>query len=109
MSLRHILLDGDIFRDPLSFCPERWLKTNPDLDRINSFYVPFSRGTRNCIGINLAYAQVYIVLACVLRRFDLTLYDVIYERDVKAVRDCFIGEPEMNSPGIRVTLKDAVV
>lgn len=51
MSLRHILHNPDIFREPLEFRPERWLKTNPDLDRINKFYVPFSRGTRNCIGI----------------------------------------------------------
>lgn len=51
MSLRHILLNPDIFREPLEFRPERWLKSNPDLDRINKFYVPFSRGTRNCIGI----------------------------------------------------------
>lgn len=51
MSLRHILLNPDIFTDPLSFRPERWLKSNPHLEYINSFYVPFSRGTRNCIGI----------------------------------------------------------
>ena len=109
MSLRHILLNGAIFRDPDAFRPERWLKGDPDLERINGFYVPFSRGTRNCIGINLAYAQVYIVLACVLRRFEMALCDVRYERDVKAVRDCFIGEPQVKSPGVRVTLKDAVV
>lgn len=108
MSLRHILHAPEIFRQPLEFRPERWLDTNPDLERINRFYVPFSRGTRNCIGINLAYAQLYIVLASVLRRFDLSLHDVVYERDVEAVRDCFIGEPQLNSPGVRVTVKDVV-
>jgi len=51
---------------------------------------------------------LYIVLACVLRRFDLSLYDVVYERDIKAVRDCFIGEPRLNSPGVRVTVKEVL-
>ncbi|KAL9634621.1 MAG: hypothetical protein Q9164_003980 [Protoblastenia rupestris] len=109
MSLRHIMHDPSIFSDPLAFRPERWLPTNdnPDLEKINRFYVPFGRGTRNCIGINLAYAQLYIVLARVLRMFELDLYDVVYERDVQAVRDCFIGEPMIGSPGVRVTIKEA--
>jgi cytochrome P450 len=57
MSLRHILHDPDIFESPMEFKPERWLKTNPDLERINRFYVPFSRGTRGCIGIK--YVSVH--------------------------------------------------
>jgi len=44
----------------------------------------------------------------VLRRFDLNLYDVVYERDIMAVRDCFIGEPQMGSPGVRVTARAVV-
>ena len=108
MSLRHILHDPNIFHEPLEFRPERWLESNPDFERIKKFYVPFSQGTRNCIGINLAYAQIYIVLASVLRRFDLSLHDVVYDRDIEAVRDCFIGEPQLNSPGVHVIAKDVV-
>ena len=106
MSLRHILHSPTIFPSPHAFRPERWLKSNPDLERINQFYVPFSRGTRNCIGINLAYAQLYIVLACVLRRYELELFDVSEERDILASRDCFIGEPQLSSPGVRVSMKE---
>jgi len=106
MSLRHILHSPTIFSNPHAFRPERWLKSNPDLERINQFYVPFSRGTRNCIGINLAYAQLYIVLACVLRRYELELFDVSEERDILASRDCFIGEPQLSSPGVRVSMKE---
>jgi len=51
MSLRDILHNPDIFREPLRFLPERWLPTNPDIDMVNKFYVPFSCGTRSCIGI----------------------------------------------------------
>lgn len=57
---------------------------------------------------SLAYAQLYIVLACILRRFDLELAGVLFERDIKAVRDCFIGEPQLSSPGVRVTVKEVL-
>lgn len=56
----------------------------------------------------MAYAQLYIVLACVLRRFDLSLHDVVYERDIEAKRDCFIGEPRLDSSGVHVTAKQVV-
>jgi hypothetical protein len=54
----------------------------------------------------MAYAQLYIVLASVLRRFELQLHDVVYERDVESTRDCFIGEARMESQGVHVTLRD---
>lgn len=53
----------------------------------------------------MAYAQLYIVLAYVLRRFDMCLDDVIYERDIMATRDCFIGEPDLKSHGVHVKVK----
>lgn len=37
---------------------------------MNHFFVPFSKGTRACLGINLAYMELYLVLAYLIRRFD---------------------------------------
>jgi cytochrome P450 len=51
MSLRHILHNDAIFRQAMEFVPERWLKTDPDIKTAERFYVPFSKGSRNCIGI----------------------------------------------------------
>ncbi|KAL8722842.1 MAG: hypothetical protein Q9225_000729 [Loekoesia sp. 1 TL-2023] len=102
MTLRDVLLDPTIFADPNDFKPERWLTDNPDLERINQAYVPFGRGSRMCVGLNFALAELYIVIACLFRRFDLELHDTIRERDVDAVRDCFIGEPSPKSLGVRV-------
>lgn len=56
-------------------------------------------------GDSIAYAQLYIVLACVLRRFEVSDFDVVYERDIKAARDCFIGEPSLESLGVRVKME----
>lgn len=51
MTLRDVLLDSAIFEDPETFRPERWLSSNPELQYLNEFYVPFGRGSRMCIGI----------------------------------------------------------
>ena len=104
---------------------------------MNRLYVPFSRGSRMCLGLryvhhvkivlspmdrgfvastyglanrrlrlhhSLAYAEMYISLAVIFRRFDLQLYKTYRERDVDLVRDCFVGETAKGSPGVRVTL-----
>lgn len=51
MTLRDVLLDPDVFDEPMSFKPERWLSSNPDLLRIMHNYVPFGRGSRMCLGM----------------------------------------------------------
>lgn len=51
MSLRDILHNETIYRQPLEFLPERWLKSDPDVKIAERWYVPFSRGSRNCVGI----------------------------------------------------------
>jgi hypothetical protein len=45
---------------------------------------------------------MYIALAKLLRRFDLVLYDVVWERDMANYRDCFLGEPRDDTKGVRV-------
>ncbi|KAI0159688.1 putative flavonoid 3-hydroxylase [Xylariaceae sp. FL1272] len=102
MTVREILLDPEVFENPLEFRPERWLSTNPDLDRLNRSYVPFGRGNRMCIGLNLGYAELYIVLASLFRRRSMALHDTIKERDVDIVRDCFIGEVSLQTKGVKV-------
>lgn len=105
MTVRDTLLNGDIFENPLEFRPERWLADNPDLPRLNKYYIPFSRGSRMCIGINLAYAELYLVLSSLFRRFDMELFETSFERDVHMVRDGFVGETVPESPGIRVKVR----
>ncbi|KAL5048440.1 hypothetical protein BDW71DRAFT_177694 [Aspergillus fruticulosus] len=67
------------FHLPDDFIPERWL---PDArnDPLSPFYndnravvQPFSVGPRNCIGRNLAFAEMRLILARVLWNFDLEL------------------------------------
>ncbi|GME30911.1 Cytochrome p450 protein [Neofusicoccum parvum] len=61
------------FRDPDSFVPERWLPGGGyDSDR-KEVLQPFSHGPRNCLGKNLAYHEMRIIMANILWHFDLEL------------------------------------
>jgi hypothetical protein len=42
-------LDEDIFPEPTTFKPERWLRD--DCTQLNRYLTPYSRGSRACIGI----------------------------------------------------------
>ncbi|KAH9029234.1 putative P450 monooxygenase [Lactarius pseudohatsudake] len=60
-----------VYSDPDAFIPERWL--GEDAKTHEASLSAFSKGPRSCIGINLAYCELYLVIASVFRRFDLTL------------------------------------
>ncbi|KIA75687.1 hypothetical protein HK57_00502 [Aspergillus ustus] len=61
------------FSDPKQFRPERWL--GEEGQALEQYYIPFSRGTRSCIGTSLAYHEMYSFLAILFSRFDLELVD----------------------------------
>ncbi|KAF2220603.1 putative cytochrome P450 [Elsinoe ampelina] len=102
MTSHFIHLDPTIWPDPFQFEPERWTPdATPGVTKgQKQFLVPFSKGTRGCLGINLTYAQAYLVIAKVFRRFDFDLYETD-RRDVTIVRDCFNGQPYVGSKGVR--------
>ncbi|KAG8162699.1 hypothetical protein KVR01_007177 [Diaporthe batatas] len=63
------------FSDPFAFKPERFLDPEqfPD-DKLDAAQ-PFSTGPRDCIGKNLAYAEMRTILARLLFNFDMELAD----------------------------------
>ncbi|CAI7661785.1 unnamed protein product [Penicillium palitans] len=60
------------FRLPNQFIPERWIGDEFASDNKAAFQ-PFSFGPRNCIGKNLAYHEMRLILAKVLYNFELSL------------------------------------
>ncbi|KIY03562.1 uncharacterized protein Z520_00253 [Fonsecaea multimorphosa CBS 102226] len=56
------------FDNPKTFMPHRWLSTGRD--HLESNLVAFSRGPRSCLGINLAWCELYVAFATMLRRFE---------------------------------------
>ena len=89
-----------IFPEPQVFRPERWLHENQD--RLQHYLIPFTRGTRGCLGVNLAWAMMYLTLASVFRRFDFDLSEVVRERDIDCSKDCIFAAPRSDSKGIIV-------
>ncbi|KAI0517835.1 putative cytochrome P450 [Xylaria bambusicola] len=67
--------DERYWKEPNKFLPERWMGDptyeSDQLDAMQSFSV----GPRNCIGRNLAYAEMRLILAKLIYNFDLTLAD----------------------------------
>jgi len=60
----------EAFGNPRSFIPTRWISDDAAyLKRLEDVAAPFSKGSRSCIGRNLALAEIYITMACVARRF----------------------------------------
>ncbi|EUC42257.1 hypothetical protein COCMIDRAFT_39642 [Bipolaris oryzae ATCC 44560] len=69
------------FVKPSEFKPERWLPpTHPYHDPVfnhdnKDAFNAFSYGPRNCIGKNLAYAELRLIMTRVLWNFDISLVD----------------------------------
>ncbi|EWY79383.1 hypothetical protein FOYG_17461 [Fusarium oxysporum NRRL 32931] len=56
-----------------SFVPERWLGDKRFINDRKDAFQPFSHGARNCIGRNLAYAEMRLILARLLWNFNIKL------------------------------------
>lgn len=60
------------FRDPEKFIPERWTGEDPAYaDDKKEALQAFSFGPRNCIGRNLAYLEMKLLMARLVWHFDL--------------------------------------
>ncbi|KAE8380452.1 cytochrome P450 [Aspergillus bertholletiae] len=89
-------MDPSIFPQPETFNPERWLEPSSTGERLTKFLVAFSKGSRNCVGMNLAYSELYHMFAALVRRFDLEIYNTPPE-SVHITRDFMIGLPESDA------------
>ena len=94
----------EIFPDPHTFKPERWLPIESEGQRLQKYLVSFSKGSRNCAGMNLAYAEILIGLAGVFRNFGTSMQtiDTVRSRDVGISHDLFNPAPTKGSTGVKV-------
>ena len=106
-------LDPTIFPAPCAFDPCRWTNScnnsaeQDELKRRRAHLVPFSKGTRSCAGMWLAYAELYIMLGTLFAPQgvgrQMKLFDTSID-DVKPVHDFFNPSPRLDSKGVRVVL-----
>jgi cytochrome P450 len=69
----HIVLmtDERYFPNPEEFIPERWAGEKPQLLLEKRAFIPFGYGVHSCVGKQLALNEMRLVLARVVREFDV--------------------------------------
>lgn len=105
--------DPEIFPQPLEFRPERWL--NDGSSKLDRYLTSFSAGSRVCLSMNLAWAELYMTLYFLFSRFGgaevrgdrdraiLELYQTS-KSDVE-IKDFFFPTVQEDSKGIRLVVK----
>ncbi|KAL2018687.1 hypothetical protein VTK56DRAFT_522 [Thermocarpiscus australiensis] len=85
--------DPELFPNPDDFVPERWLVDGQPNYKLQKLLIAFGKGSRSCIGENLAYCEVYLMAAImafrVLPRAQLhetTVEDLTYDHDMIVVQ-----------------------
>ena len=97
-------LNPEVFPEPAAFKPNRWLNQEGSLDlKSKRFMFSFSRGSRACLGINLAYAELYLTLAALLKYFTFELVDTSVQ-DVELQRDFNIPTAKLGSLGVQAKI-----
>ena len=81
--------DARLWSEPRKFKPERWLVGKEERREMEANLVTFSKGPRMCMGINLAYCELYIAVATMFRKLEMKV-DGTTEEDVWTYRECFI-------------------
>ena len=101
MSIRDVHFDESIFPDAHTFKPERWLGDEGRV--LEKYLVPFGKGPRSCVGMNLALAELYLVIATLFRKFDMRLHGTT-EKDMVTMHDFFSSFGSADSKGLRVVV-----
>ncbi|OLN80972.1 Trichodiene oxygenase 7 [Colletotrichum chlorophyti] len=98
-----VLMHPSVFPEPRAFRPERWIEAGKKGKRLDQYLVSFGKGSRQCLGINLAYAEMFLALATIVQRFDWEMFETTLD-DVVCKHDFFIAVPDLRSKGVRAKL-----
>ncbi|ORX55730.1 cytochrome P-450 cyp509A1 [Hesseltinella vesiculosa] len=62
-----------VWEDPEAFNPDRFGEGGESEQHSGLAWVPFSNGQRQCIGMNFSIAEQRVIIAMILRRYELAL------------------------------------
>ncbi|XP_069168523.1 probable cytochrome P450 49a1 [Procambarus clarkii] len=71
VSIKESSMREEYFPRATEYLPERWLRANPDRSDNIFASIPFSMGTRMCLGKRLAEQEVYVLLARLFSKYNL--------------------------------------
>ena len=89
----------DIWDDPDTFKPERWLTESHNKQRLRrNAWRPFELGPRSCIGQSLTMTELKMIIALTIREFDII---PMYKEDAVTL----FGNPayQYDAPGAVMT------
>ncbi|KAM7208561.1 putative cytochrome P450 E-class, group I [Naviculisporaceae sp. PSN 640] len=81
--------DERLYPDSHKFDPERWVEPGTR-KKAEKTYAPFGRGTRICLGMHLAWAEMYLVMAALLAKFDFDFDGLTPPDHFEVMSDQFI-------------------
>ncbi|KAK4443094.1 cytochrome P450 [Podospora aff. communis PSN243] len=93
-----------IFPNPKAFDPTRWIKATDAGVNLTKYIASFTKGSRGCLGIPLAYCEMYLLLARLVSRFDLTLDGTTVE-DVEPYHIRLTSYPREGMGEVRVRIE----
>lgn len=112
-SVRYQHQNEDIFEAPHVYKPERWLgggsngggqqEQQEKQQQMDKAFAPFGRGVRGCLGSDLAWKELTLMLGNIMHRFEFELFETT-ERDVSVQHDFFAPFGPKDSEGTRVVV-----
>ena len=85
--------DPTVFVNPNDFLPQRWMDTQKITDAMKTLYMPFSQGSRACLGKNLALMELKLITAALVRDYKVDLAQGTTE-DSMTTKDHFLVMPK---------------
>ena len=102
-----IHLSPSIYPNPTAFVPERWSIARAQGQRLEKYLFAFGRGSRMCLGMNLALVELYLTLSAVVRRFEMVPFETCV-RDVALEHDFTVPQSRIDSKGVRARVTGVV-
>lgn len=106
MSMPDLHFNPSIFPSPQTFDPSRWIDTPPEhLKEMHRYFVPFSKGSRSCLGIEVAKMELVLTFGNLFQKLgrEMRLWETT-KRDVSWAYDFFAPYIPVDSKGLRIKI-----
>lgn len=94
--------DPRVFSNAEAFLPERWLGPEVMSPEAKALYMPFSSGTRACLGKNLAMMELKLITSTLIKQFDVRAAPDTTE-DSMSILDHFLAIPKSGKCNLILT------
>jgi cytochrome P450 len=96
--------DSFVFPGPDVFAPDRWLTKSGPSEEMKTLFMPFSKGTRACLGIHLAMMELKLTTAALVREYVVAIAENMKESDMD-MKDHFLVLPAGGKCDLVFTLR----